>query len=274
MQLTPTTIIKSALEILHDYGLGDLTIRRLARTLDVAPAALYWHFPNKQALLGGVADELLSPLDDLKERLLENGDGNEDSGGNEGSNQHEGSYDSDPSALPAHIPGTASRHRHPQWYRRAYIFCAGFYRQCMCCRDAADLISAALPAGMVTNDPIAILSQILRSSFPDGGEDAILDGSTTLISFVLGLAIREQTTAEASKIVASSVFTSDDDHSGHDGAPSLTSDEDASYPASSHPRTPEWTDLLEHNTSNIDAWKAVMSPSADAGLRIILDGIA
>lgn len=261
MQLTTTAIITSALNILHEYGLGDLTIRRLARTLDVAPAALYWHFPNKQALLGGVADELLSPLDDLKERLLKSVD------------DDEGSHDSELSPISDDVPATTSQPPHPQWYRHAYIFCAGFYRQCICCRDAADLISAALPAGMVTNDPIAALSQILRSSLPDDDENAILDGSTTLISFILGLAIREQTAAEASKIVASSVFTADDDHDGNNDAPSQT-DDDVSSSASSHPRASEWDELLTRSTANIDAWRALLSASANAGLRIILDGIA
>lgn len=260
MQLTTTAIITNALNILHEYGLGDLTIRRLARTLDVAPAALYWHFPNKQTLLGGVADELLSPLDDLKERLLKSVD------------DGEASQDSRLSGLSEPVSATTSQPPRPQWYRHAYIFCAGFYRQCICCRDAADLISAALPAGMVTNDPIDALSQILRSSLPDDSESEILDGSTTLISFILGLAIREQTAAEASKIVASSVFTADDDHDGNGDEPSQT-DDDASS-ASSHPRAPEWDELLAHNTANIDAWRALLSASANAGLRIILDGIA
>src|ERR1700757_2303386 len=36
-------------------------MRRLARELAVSPGALYWHFPNKQALLGAVADRILQP---------------------------------------------------------------------------------------------------------------------------------------------------------------------------------------------------------------------
>src|SRR5258708_1968452 len=36
-------------------------MRRLARELDVTPGALYWHFANKQQLLGAVADEVLRP---------------------------------------------------------------------------------------------------------------------------------------------------------------------------------------------------------------------
>jgi len=36
-------------------------MRRLARELDVTPGALYWHFANKQELLGAVADQVLTP---------------------------------------------------------------------------------------------------------------------------------------------------------------------------------------------------------------------
>lgn len=62
VQLTKDTIVDAALVILDNYGLGDLTMRRLARALDSAPGALYWHFPSKQALLGAVADRILAPL--------------------------------------------------------------------------------------------------------------------------------------------------------------------------------------------------------------------
>ena len=36
-------------------------MRRLARELNVTPGALYWHFANKQQLLGAVADRILEP---------------------------------------------------------------------------------------------------------------------------------------------------------------------------------------------------------------------
>lgn len=52
-------VIDRALAVLDAHGLGDLTMRRLATELDVRPSALYHHFPNKQALLGAVADTLL-----------------------------------------------------------------------------------------------------------------------------------------------------------------------------------------------------------------------
>lgn len=54
---------ETALRILDEYGLPDLTMRRLAAALDVQPSALYWHFPNKQSLLAELADRIVAPRD-------------------------------------------------------------------------------------------------------------------------------------------------------------------------------------------------------------------
>ncbi|NKY52880.1 TetR family transcriptional regulator [Nocardia vermiculata] len=64
MQLRRADVIDGAVAILDQYGLADLTMRRLATALHVQPGALYWHFPNKQALLGAVADRILTPMDE------------------------------------------------------------------------------------------------------------------------------------------------------------------------------------------------------------------
>ena len=64
MALTSTDVVDAAIGILDEYGLGDLTMRRLAASLGVQPGALYWHVANKQALLGAVADKILEHLDD------------------------------------------------------------------------------------------------------------------------------------------------------------------------------------------------------------------
>ena len=61
MQLHKRDVVTKAATILDDYGIADLTMRRLARELDVTPGALYWHFANKQELLGAVADHMLAP---------------------------------------------------------------------------------------------------------------------------------------------------------------------------------------------------------------------
>jgi AcrR family transcriptional regulator len=62
MQLRRQDVVVGALAILDEYGLADLTMRRLAASLGVGPGALYWHFPNKQALLGAVSDLVLAPV--------------------------------------------------------------------------------------------------------------------------------------------------------------------------------------------------------------------
>jgi AcrR family transcriptional regulator len=56
---TRDDVARTALRILDDYGLPDLTMRRLAAALDVQPSALYWHFPNKQSLLAELADRIV-----------------------------------------------------------------------------------------------------------------------------------------------------------------------------------------------------------------------
>ena len=51
-----------ALQLLDEYGLPDLTMRNLATALGIQPSALYWHFPNKQALLAAVSAKILAPV--------------------------------------------------------------------------------------------------------------------------------------------------------------------------------------------------------------------
>lgn len=62
MQLHKRDVVAAATTILDNYGIADLTMRRLARELGISPGALYWHFANKQQLLGAVADRVLSPV--------------------------------------------------------------------------------------------------------------------------------------------------------------------------------------------------------------------
>lgn len=55
-------VIDTAVELLRAHGLADLTMRRLARELDVQPGALYWHVDNKQTLLVRVAERMLADV--------------------------------------------------------------------------------------------------------------------------------------------------------------------------------------------------------------------
>jgi TetR/AcrR family transcriptional regulator, tetracycline repressor protein len=65
VQLHKRDVVDAATRLLDDYGMADLSMRRLARELAVSPGALYWHFANKQQLLGAVADRILAHVDDV-----------------------------------------------------------------------------------------------------------------------------------------------------------------------------------------------------------------
>ena len=59
MALNKKDVIGAALAILDEYGLADLTMRRLADSLDVKAGALYWHIANKQSLLAELVTTIL-----------------------------------------------------------------------------------------------------------------------------------------------------------------------------------------------------------------------
>ncbi|WP_155054349.1 TetR/AcrR family transcriptional regulator C-terminal domain-containing protein [Streptomyces blattellae] len=72
-------VADTALKLLNEVGLDGLTLRTIARELDVKAPALYWHFKDKQALLDEMATEMYrrmvagTPLDagdTWQERLL------------------------------------------------------------------------------------------------------------------------------------------------------------------------------------------------------------
>ncbi|MFD3588676.1 TetR/AcrR family transcriptional regulator C-terminal domain-containing protein [Streptomyces sp. NPDC058683] len=51
-------VADTALRLLNEAGLDGLTLRAIARELDVKAPALYWHFKDKQALLDEMATEM------------------------------------------------------------------------------------------------------------------------------------------------------------------------------------------------------------------------
>ncbi|MDT6987132.1 TetR/AcrR family transcriptional regulator C-terminal domain-containing protein [Streptomyces lusitanus] len=72
-------VADTALTLLNEVGLDGLTLRAIARELDVKAPALYWHFKDKQALLDEMATEMFrrmtdgvepAPDDGWRERLL------------------------------------------------------------------------------------------------------------------------------------------------------------------------------------------------------------
>lgn len=57
--LSVTSIVDTALGIVEKYGLGDMSMRRVATELGVAPGALYWHIKNKQSLIVQLAHRIV-----------------------------------------------------------------------------------------------------------------------------------------------------------------------------------------------------------------------
>jgi TetR/AcrR family tetracycline transcriptional repressor len=58
--LARDSIVRTALAVLDDVGLDDLSMRRLADALGVQNPALYWHVKDKQELLDRMAQVLLT----------------------------------------------------------------------------------------------------------------------------------------------------------------------------------------------------------------------
>lgn len=62
MALTREKILETAFDVLRQFGLADLSMRRLATELGVAPGALYYHVKNKQELLSHLASRMLNQV--------------------------------------------------------------------------------------------------------------------------------------------------------------------------------------------------------------------
>ncbi|PVE95508.1 MULTISPECIES: TetR family transcriptional regulator [unclassified Microbacterium] len=56
------SVARTALALLDEVGLADLSMRRIAGRLDVQPSALYWHFASKQELLADLADRITAVI--------------------------------------------------------------------------------------------------------------------------------------------------------------------------------------------------------------------
>ena len=61
--LSRDQILAVALKILDENGITGISMRKLASTLDVEAMSLYYHVKDKQDLLGGVCDLVLSKIE-------------------------------------------------------------------------------------------------------------------------------------------------------------------------------------------------------------------
>ncbi|XTD81964.1 TetR/AcrR family transcriptional regulator C-terminal domain-containing protein [Proteus vulgaris] len=55
-------VLDTALSLLETEGIEGLTMRKLADALQIKAASLYWHFDNKQTLIEGMADRIVSEV--------------------------------------------------------------------------------------------------------------------------------------------------------------------------------------------------------------------
>lgn len=62
MSLTRDDIVARSLDLLDSYGFADLSMRRVATSLGIAPSALYWHVASKQELLQAMAGAILADV--------------------------------------------------------------------------------------------------------------------------------------------------------------------------------------------------------------------
>lgn len=63
-RLSAEDVVDAAVGILQDFGMGDLSMRRVAAVLGVQASALYWHVPDKQTLLARVADRIVAQAEE------------------------------------------------------------------------------------------------------------------------------------------------------------------------------------------------------------------
>lgn len=61
--LSRENIVEAALRILDSDGYDALSMRRLGKELGVNPMAVYYHIPNKQALLDALTEVVMSSID-------------------------------------------------------------------------------------------------------------------------------------------------------------------------------------------------------------------
>lgn len=160
VQLNRESIIDAAVSILDSYGLADMTMRRVAKQLDVAPGALYWHFKNKQELIDATARRILRPV------LLETAGADVEK-------------------------------------RSAQGTCAQLRALMISHRDGSEVISAALSDPQLRDELEALVSHSLNT--PDEV------GAFTLLHFVIGAVLAEQTQRQLQEIThASADIVSDD----------------------------------------------------------------
>jgi AcrR family transcriptional regulator len=69
-------LISSALMQIKKYGPGNLSLREVAHEVGVSPSAAYHYFPDKESLVGAIAEQLFSELAKMEEEAVRSIPGN------------------------------------------------------------------------------------------------------------------------------------------------------------------------------------------------------
>ena len=65
LPLSRARVLRTAVKIADEGGIESLTMRRLAEELSAEAMSLYYHVANKEALLDGIADEVVKEINDV-----------------------------------------------------------------------------------------------------------------------------------------------------------------------------------------------------------------
>lgn len=155
-------VVRTALAVLDAYGLGDLSMRRLGAELRVQPSALYHHFPSKQALLGAVADEVLRRGRRAPRPLVADAD-------------------ADAAGWPAVVT----------------TVCAELRDAMLAYRDGGELVATVHAFGLGARQPHDELVAALRAGLGDAEPRLVATAARTLLHFVFGHVLDEQTHLQA-----------------------------------------------------------------------------
>lgn len=66
---TKSQILENARQLFVEHGYDGTSIRQLTSSLNITPAALYYHFASKNDVLEGLADQLYNSSEELLERI-------------------------------------------------------------------------------------------------------------------------------------------------------------------------------------------------------------
>lgn len=160
MALSKAEIIEAGAEILDEYGLSDLTMRRLAENLGVKASALYWHVPNKQSLLAELVERILDGLE-----------------------------------VPAAVSdSTAAVAAGPDWRMALGVWSGELRERLLAHHDSADLVASMRAIGLAGTTLPQGVAELLMDAGMTSGQATV--AAQTLVYFILGHVDEEQQRAQ------------------------------------------------------------------------------